>query len=98
MCAKRRGVLAVACLIPVLHAGAASVLETSAAPAAKPPVLTRVEEVRKLSVADDIYLLALPSWWTTGRVIGVVGVMSVLVVAGFGWLAALRHACASRQS
>ncbi|HYP17186.1 MAG TPA: ATP-binding protein, partial [Opitutus sp.] len=39
----------------------------------------------------DVEVLRRPSWWTTGRVLALAGVLAVALVLGFGWVVALRR-------
>ena len=44
-----------------------------------------------LRSADDVVVLAAPSWWTLERLLWVVAVLSGTILAAFGWVAFLRR-------
>jgi PAS domain S-box-containing protein len=40
---------------------------------------------------DDVEVLELPSWWTAGRALRVLGVLAIAVILALGWIAALKR-------
>ncbi len=50
----------------------------------------------QLRSAADVVLLESPSWWTLKKVLWIAGVLGLVMVAAFGWVAVLRRQVAER--